>query len=119
MKKKRSSEGDRFKGPGKWCGYVFARGLASLIQLLPLSRAFRLGRGVGWLAWRLLKRRRVIVRKNLQIVNAWMEKSGKVESGKVESLEAQVREVFQRSGGQLVGGFSTVAPSTGADGGAP
>ena len=105
MNKRQSSKADRFKGPGKWCGYVFARGLAGLIQLLPLSLAFRLGRGVGWLAWRLLKRRRVIVRKNLEIVNAWMEESGKVESGKVESLEAQVRELFQRSGANLLAGF--------------
>jgi KDO2-lipid IV(A) lauroyltransferase len=105
MKKKRSSEGDRFKGPGKWCGYVFARGFASLIQLLPLSVAFRLGRGVGWLAWKLMKRRRVIVRKNLQVVNAWMVERGKVECGTCESLDAQVREVFQRSGANLLAGF--------------
>ena len=105
MKKKQRSEADRFKGPGKWCGYVFARGLASLIQWLPLSVAFRLGRGVGWLAWKLMKRRRAIVRKNLKIVNAWMEESGKVESGKVESLDEQVREVFQRSGANLLAGF--------------
>ena len=105
MKKKQRSEADRFKGPGKWCGYVFARGLASLIQWMPLSVAFRLGRGVGWLSWKLLKRRRAIVRKNLKIVNAWMEESGKVESGEVESLDEQVREVFQRSGANLLAGF--------------
>jgi KDO2-lipid IV(A) lauroyltransferase len=110
MKKKRTSEGDRFKGPGKWCGYICARGLAGLIQLLPLSVAFRLGRGVGWLGWKLLKRRRAIVRKNLEVVNAWMIESGKVESGKVErgeveSLDEQVREVFQRSGANLLAGF--------------
>ena len=105
MNKKQRSKGDRFKGPSKWCSYVFARGLAGLIQLLPLSVAFRIGRGVGWLCWKLLKRRRVIVRKNLEIVNAWMVESGKVESGKVESLEVQVRELFQRSGANLLAGF--------------
>ena len=105
MNKKQSSKVDRFKGPGKWCGYVFARGLAGLIQLLPLSVAFRVGRGVGWLAWKLLERRRLIVRKNLGIVNAWMVESGKVECGKSKSLEAQVREVFQRSGANLLAGF--------------
>lgn len=106
MKKKQSSEADRFKGPGKWCGYVFARGLAGLIKWLPLSFAFCLGRGVGWLCWKLMKRRRLIVSKNLKVVNAWMEESGKVESGKVESLDEQVREVFQRSGANLLAGFS-------------
>jgi len=105
MKKKQSSEGDRFKGPSKWCGYVFARGLASLIQWMPLSVAFRLGRGVGWLSWKLMKGRRSTVRKNLEIVNAWMEESGTVESRKVESLDEQVREVFQRSGANLLAGF--------------
>ena len=106
MKKKQRSEADRFKGPGKWCGYLLVRGLAGLIQRLPLSVAFRLGRGVGWLSWKLLKRRRAIVRKNLKIVNAWMEESGKVESGKVESLDDQVRELFQRSGANLLAGFT-------------
>lgn len=105
MNKKQSSKGDRFKGPSKWCGYVFARGLAGLIQQLPLSVAFRLGRGVGWLCWKLLKRRRVIVRKNLKVVNAWMVERGKVECGKGESLDAQVRELFQCSGANLFAGF--------------
>ena len=110
MKKKQSSEADRFKGPGKWCGYLLARGLASLIQLLPLSVAFCLGRGVGWFAWKLMPRRHAVVRKNLKVVNAWMIESGKVESGKVErgeveSLDEQVREVFQRSGANLLAGF--------------
>ncbi|MFT5622271.1 MAG: KDO2-lipid IV(A) lauroyltransferase [Bacteroidia bacterium] len=105
MNKKQSSKADRFKGPSKWCGYVFARGLAGLIQLLPLSVAFRLGRGVGWLCWKLLKRRRVIVRKNLEIVNAWMVEEGKVERGRGELLDAQVRELFQRSGANLFAGF--------------
>jgi KDO2-lipid IV(A) lauroyltransferase len=105
MKKMRSNEGDRFKGPGKWCGYAFVRGLASLIQALPLSVAFRLGRGVGWLAWKLMPRRRAVVRKNLQVVNAWMAERGKVESSKAESLDAQVREVFQRSSANLLVGF--------------
>ena len=101
----RSSEGDRFKGPGKWCGYVCTRGLASLIQALPLSVAFRLGRAVGWLAWKLMPRRRAVVRKNMQVVNAWMAERGKIESSKAESLDAQVREVFQRSGASLLAGF--------------
>ena len=105
MNKKQSSKADRFKGPSKWCGYVFARGLAGLIQLLPLSVAFRLGRGVGWLCWKLMKRRRVIVRKNLEIVNAWMVESGKVERGRGELLDDQVGELFQRSGANLFAGF--------------
>ena len=105
MNKRQSSKADRFKGPSKWCGYVFARGLAGLIQLLPLSVAFRLGRGVGWLCWKLMKRRRVIVRKNLEIVNAWMVESGKVERGRGELLDDQVGELFQRSGANLFAGF--------------
>jgi KDO2-lipid IV(A) lauroyltransferase len=67
--------------------------------------AFRLGRAVGWLAWKLMPRRRAVVRKNMQVVSAWMAEHGKVEGGEVEPLDAQVREVFQRSGANLLAGF--------------
>ena len=67
------SESERFKGPAKWCQYVFARVLVCFLQRLPIRFAYRLGRAVGWLCWKLMPRRRAIVRKNLEIVNAWMK----------------------------------------------
>jgi KDO2-lipid IV(A) lauroyltransferase len=125
MTKQRTTEADRFKGPSKWLQYIFARGLVTCIQCLPLGFAFRLGRGVGWLCWKLMKRRRAVVHKNLEIVNAFMKgrdacPQASVEEGKaaeaggslskhseLESLdlEEQVREVFQRSGANLIAGF--------------
>ena len=66
-------ESDRYKGPIKWLQYVLARGLITLLQRLPIGLAYKLGRGTGWLSWKIMSKRRAVVRKNLEVVNAWME----------------------------------------------
>lgn len=125
-------ESERFKGPVKWCQYVLARAVVSLLQRLPVTFAFWLGRKIGWLCWKLMKRRRATVRKNLEIVNAWMDAQsadgGAMMANGGESerknknphhssaithpsslalpLEAQVKEVFQRAGANLFSGFT-------------
>ena len=43
-------ESERFKGPAKYVQYLFARVLITLFQRLPIGLAYRLGRGIGWLA---------------------------------------------------------------------
>ncbi len=43
-------ESERFKGPAKYVQYLFARVLITLLQRLPIGLAYRLGRGIGWLA---------------------------------------------------------------------
>jgi len=113
-------ESERFKGPAKWCQYVFARSVVSLLQRLPIGFAYRIGRAVGWLAWKLMARRRANVRKNLEVVNAWMLQ--KAEGGDLKpegeaactnsgfrsppsGLKSQVLEVFQRAGASLIAGF--------------
>lgn len=124
------SESERFKGPAKYAEYLLARGLVSVLQRLPIGLAYRLGQGTGWLAWKLLKRRRATVRKNLEIVNRWiredpeergavsMEQRAKIgESGNgrgptsaiiysPSGIEGQVREVFLRAGANLFAGFT-------------
>jgi lauroyl/myristoyl acyltransferase len=125
-------ESERFKGPVKWCQYVLARAVVSLLQRLPVTFAFWLGRKIGWLCWKLMKRRRATVRKNLEIVNKWMDAQsadgGAMMANGGESerknknphhssaithpsslalpLEAQVKEVFQRAGANLFAGFT-------------
>ena len=125
-------ESERFKGPAKWCQYVLARAVVSLLQRLPVTFAFWLGRKIGWLGWKLMKRRRATVRKNLEIVNKWMDAQsadgGEMMANGGESerknknphhssaithpsslalpLEAQVKEVFQRAGANLFSGFT-------------
>lgn len=66
-------ESDRFRGPVKYAEYLVARALVTTLQRLPIRFAYRLGRAVGWLAWRTMSGRRRIVRKNLEIVNKWMD----------------------------------------------
>jgi len=112
-------ESERYKGPAKYAEYLVGRAVVSTLQRLPIGFAYRLGRGTGWLAWKLMRRRRATVRKNLEIVNAWFArcKDGgrQLANGKDEpptamqaalSLEAQVREVFQRTGANLFAGFT-------------
>jgi len=110
-------ESERFRGPAKWCQYVVARGLVTLLQRLPLGVAYRLGRAAGWLAWKLMAGRRATVRKNLKIVNAWME--GRAEGG--DRLRAEGGELkpdereeggdgLRAEGGDLRPEFSCTQP---------
>ena len=125
-------ESERFKGPVKYLEYLVARALIALLQGLPIGLACRLGRVIGWLAWKTLSSRRRTVRKNLEIVNAWMDarsadagemmtgsagtvaSGGQFEQNREDSHpaslalppEAQVKEVFLRNGANLFGGFT-------------
>mgnify|MGYP002633989586 FL=1 len=125
MPSRRKPEADRFKGPSKWCQYILARGFVTVLQCLPICFSFRFGRGVGWLLWKTLKKRREVVRRNLEVVNACLAKTG-VNVGTCEcvnvgnsgsselsaisdsacTIDDQVREVFQRAGANLFAGFS-------------
>ncbi len=70
--------------------------------------AFRLGSLLGWLCWKLLDRRRAVVLKNLEVVNAWMAGRGDRPGSSAQwkmPLELQVREVFLRAGANLIAGF--------------
>ncbi len=137
MSTHKKPESERFKGPVKYAEYLVARALITVLQRVPIGLAYRLGRAVGWLAWKTLSGRRRIVRKNLEIVNAWADGRAAVPSrreneetcefpaGESEStmhphpsssishpaslalpLEAQVKEVFLRSGANLFAGFT-------------
>ena len=64
---------ERYSGFAKWVQFILARGLVSLLQSLPISLAYKLGRGAGWISWKLMSKRRVVVRKNLEVVNAWIQ----------------------------------------------
>ena len=66
-------ESERYKGFANWVQYILARGLVSLLQILPIGLAYRIGRGAGWLSWKFMSKRRLVVRKNLQVVNTWMQ----------------------------------------------
>jgi len=66
-------ESERYKGSSKWVQYILARGLVSLLQSLPIGLVYKLGRYIGWLSWKFMSKRRAVVRKNLGVVNAWME----------------------------------------------
>ena len=66
-------ESERYKGFANWVQYILARGLVSLLQILPIGLAYKMGRGAGWLSWKFMSKRRDVVRKNLEVVNTWMQ----------------------------------------------
>ncbi len=127
----RKPESERFRGPGKWLQYLLARGLVTLLQRLPVTWAWHLGRSIGWVCWSLMSGRRAVVRKNLEIVNAWMGTASGGDAGdriehrtlnierrtlnierstssiehRASNIDPQVREVFQRAGANLLSGF--------------
>jgi len=120
MATQKVSELRRFKGPAKWVQYLLVRCLLMLLQVLSVRLAWKLGRGIGFVCWKLMGRRRLIVRKNLEIVNDHLRSSsanerpefkGETSFGSLESsgsspdIEAQVREVFMRAGANLLTGF--------------
>ena len=82
-------ESERFKGPVKYAEYFVARALVTALQRLPIRFAYRLGRAVGWLAWKTMWGRRRIVRKNLEIVNAWMDGRAAVPSRRENEKNCQ------------------------------
>jgi len=90
-------ESERFKGSAKYVEYLCARILVSMLQRLPIRCAYSLGRCVGWLAWKTMKRRRDTVRKNLEIVNAWMDERAGGGDLRREVAEHQTSNVEHRT----------------------
>jgi KDO2-lipid IV(A) lauroyltransferase len=82
-------ESERFKGPVKYAEYLVVRALVTVLQRVPIGLAYRLGRAVGWLAWLTMSGRRRIVRKNLEIVNAWMDGRAAVPSSRENEKNCQ------------------------------
>ena len=135
-------ESERYKGFANWVQYILARGLVSLLQILPIGLAYKIGRGAGWLSWKFMSKRRIVVRKNLEVVNTWIEAQdgnngipsnddeeargadfSSISSGKCDppseirqysslNLETQVKEVFQRVVANLSSGFTFSRMST-------
>ena len=66
-------ESEHYKGFANWVQYILARGLVSLLQSLPIGLAYKMGRGAGWLSWKFMSKRRDVVRKNLEVVNIWIQ----------------------------------------------
>jgi KDO2-lipid IV(A) lauroyltransferase len=106
MRRKRAIP-KRYSGFTKWLQYAIARALLTVLQVMPLSVAYRLGEGIGWLLWRVLSRRRLMVEENLKIVRTWMIKEGMAKEGADAPavIEGEAKEVFQRSFANIISGF--------------
>ncbi len=87
----------------KWLLYWLARLSISLLSSIPVKVSCRLGAIVGGLLWRLLSKRRRIVEKNLKIVDTWLNAEGSNHGG---SSVSSSKEVFRRTCGNMIAGFS-------------
>lgn len=95
------------KGFIKWFELVLARLAVGFLRLMPVRAAYRLGRSVGWLLWRFLRKRRSTVRENLIIIQRWLQTLDKNNPVQIfpESTDSAVREVFCRSCANLLSSF--------------
>ena len=108
MRDNNANELERFRGLGKYLEYLAARSLVSLLQRVPMCVSYCIGAWLGEVCWRLLKRRRITVEKNLSIVDAWLaaDQSRVVDHEAFGlSIEVQGRLVFRRAGVNLFAGF--------------
>jgi KDO2-lipid IV(A) lauroyltransferase len=95
------------KGFIKWVEFNLARLAVGLLRLMPVRAAYRLGNSIGWLLWKLLRKRRSTVRENLMIIRRWLQTLDKADPVQLspESIDVAVREVFCRSCANLVSSF--------------
>lgn len=95
------------KGFIKWVEFALARLAVGLLRLMPVRAAYRLGKSIGWLLWRFLRKRRSTVRENLIIIQRWLQKLDKNDPAQIssESIDSAVREVFCRSCANLLSSF--------------
>lgn len=95
------------KGFIKWFEFVLARLAVGFIRLVPVRAAYRLGKSIGWLLWRFLRKRRSTVRENLIIIQIWLQTLDKNDPVQIslESTDSAVREVFCRSCANLLSSF--------------
>ena len=95
----------------KWLEYGLVRLTVACLRLLPVRVAYFLGEQIGWIFWRVLGSRRSTVKNNLIIVQRWLQAQGKTDSGQVNgvSVDAAAKEVFCRSGANLLSSFSFAA----------
>jgi KDO2-lipid IV(A) lauroyltransferase len=95
------------KGFIKWVEFNLARLAVGLLRLMSVRAAYRLGKSIGWLLWKLLRKRRATVRENLIIIRRWLQTLDKADPVLIspESIDAAVREVFRRSCANLVSSF--------------
>lgn len=80
----------------------------SLIKLLPLEVAYKLGEKIGWICWKLMTSRRIAVENNLSIARGWISIQGNLEHDPINSVSVGVatREVFCRNVANLLSSFS-------------
>ena len=91
----------------KWFEFVLARLAVGFLRLMPVRVAYRLGKFIGWLLWRFLRKRRSTVRENLIIIQRWLQKLDKNDPVQIspDSTDSAVREVFCRSCANLLSSF--------------
>ena len=110
---KKRVQGKYLKVFFQWIEYAFARSFVSFLSIIPVKVSYCIGMQIGRIAWMLLAERRSVVRSNLLVFHGWLKaKSNEVECQvKNDFLDFATKEVFLRSGGNILSSFSFAALS--------
>jgi len=95
----------------QWIEYVFVRSFIAFLGITPVTFSYNIGIQIGRVAWILLAERRSVVRSNLLVFHDWLKaKRNEGESQlKNDFLDFATKEVFLRSGGNILSSFSFAA----------
>jgi len=91
--------------------YTFARSFVAFLNILPVNISYRIGMQIGRLAWMILAERRSVVRSNLVVFQTWLKAKSNKDEYQLKNLflDYATKEVFLRSGGNILSSFSFTA----------
>ncbi|TAG10097.1 MAG: hypothetical protein EAZ42_04710 [Verrucomicrobia bacterium] len=96
MKRKKNKSVSPWRWRAEWLAH---RSIEWVLAHLPASWVFHIGEMLGDLAWRFFKQRRMLAFRNLRIVMG--------EEHHVQEIEKMTREVFRRTGANLLSSVHT------------
>ena len=91
-----------------WIEYIFARSFVAFLRIVPVTVSYMIGVQIGRLAWMILAERRSVVRSNLMIFQSWLKAKRDENNNQLKNdfLDFATKEVFLRSGGNILSSFS-------------
>jgi len=108
---KKQVKGKYLKVFSQWIEYTFARSFVAFLSLIPVTVSYMIGVQIARVAWMILAERRSVVRSNLMVFQAWLKAKRDEENYQLKNdfLDYATKEVFLRSGGNILSSFSFTA----------
>ncbi len=95
----------------QWIEYAFIRSFVAFLSTIPVTVSYIIGMQIGRVALMLLAERKSVVRSNLMVFQAWLKAKSNEDKSQLKDdfLDYATREVFLRSGGNILSSFSFAA----------